>query len=166
MRIGRHARRRLRRKAGTDREGPRSAHRMARTPRPHPPLRSRALSYGRRGDSVLPCRGTWKQARFRSGVAAGWPLSCGPASRAFLMLRCRNFAPPVANRSTAPACVQRAGPSSPSLHRPIASGSAFRSRSTADRACCPWKRSPIRRHITARGPPSATTTFRANSCTP
>ena len=51
-----------------------------------------------------------------------------------------------------------------SSRRPIASGSASRSPTTPAPACCRWRRSPIRRPITAPAPRCATTTSPARWC--
>ncbi len=66
----------------------------------------------------------------RRGVCAA-PARCAATLGSWPRSRCRNFAPPAASRSRGRACARPAGRSSPSSRRPIASGSAFRFRSTA-----------------------------------
>ena len=63
------------------------------------------------------------------------------------------------------ACARPAGRDCRSSRRPIASGSASRSPTIPGPASCRWRRSPIRRPITARAPRCATTTSRARWCT-
>ena len=81
------------------------------------------------------------------------------------MSRCRRCARPAASRSaTASACARPAGRSSRSSSRPTASGSAFPSPTIPAPACCRWRRSPIRRPMTAPAPRCATTTSPARWC--